>query len=82
MADWWYVIAVVALAAVGLWYLRARSRGASPGRDARSAGAGLPRDFPREREDARVAQMSEEDRAWETASSERNRERQAQDRTP
>ena len=49
---------------------------------ARPAGDRPPRDYPREREDARVAGMSEDDRAWEAASRQRDRDRREQDWTP
>ena len=76
MSDWWYVIAVVVIVAVVLLYLRARGARAVQRRDARPASGGPARDFRQEREDARVGHMSEEDRTWEAASSERNRETQ------
>ena len=49
--------------------------------DARPADGSPSRDYPREREDARVAGMSEDDRAWEAASRQRDRDRRAPDQT-
>ena len=60
------------------WWAGVRGRG---GGGARPAGARPPRDYPREREDARAAGMSEDDRAWEAASRQRDRDRRAPDRT-
>ncbi len=41
-----------------------------------------PRDYVHERDAHRHDQLSEEDRAWEAASQQRNRDRQAQDQPP
>ena len=62
------------------WWAGVRGRGRRG--DARPADGRPPRDYPREREDARTAGMSEEDRAWEAASRQRDRDRRAPDRTP
>ena len=40
------------------------------------------RDYVQEREDRRLGQMSEEDRAWGAASQQRDRERQERDQPP
>ena len=80
MADWWYVIVIVGLAAVAVLYLRSRRAGSGGGRDDRQDGAATPRDYRQEREDVRLAGMSEEDRAWGDASLQRNREREAAQR--
>ena len=81
MTEWWYVIAVVALVAAGVVVLRGR-RGAAGGRDVPQGGARAPGDFVRDREDARLAHMSEEDRAWQAASLRRDRDAQARDDGP
>ena len=75
MSDWWYVIVIVGLAAAALLYLRSRGTRSSGSRDDRQDGAGTDRDFRQEREDARLARMSEEDRAWGDASLQRDRDR-------
>ena len=80
MSDWWYVIVVVVLVAAGILYARAR-RGRG-GRDAPQGSARAPQDFVRDREDARLAHMSEEDRAWQAASLQRNRDAAARDDGP
>ncbi len=49
------------------------------GTDDRPAGAPAPRDFVQEREDNRQAGMSDEDRAWEEASRQRDQARREQD---
>ncbi len=83
MSNWWYVLVIVVLAALGiLYYLRYR----------RSSAGGAPlnrrdtvrpnRDFAQERETSRTGHMSEEDRAWEADSIERNREEQARRQPP
>ena len=46
------------------------------------AEASAPRDYTQEREDRRLGQMSEEDRAWQAASQQRNRETQDRDQPP
>ena len=77
MSAWWYVIAIVGLAAVAIVYLRARGTSSiSRSRADRQAGASTHPDYRQDREDSRLAHMSEEDRAWQTASLERNRENQ------
>jgi hypothetical protein len=52
------------------------------GHDDRPVGAPAPRDFAREREDRRQADLSDEDRAWQEASLQRDRERRARDQPP
>ena len=62
------------------WWAGVRGRGRRGGRDdARPAGDQPPRDYVGERQDARAAGMSEEDRAWEAASRQRERDRRAPD---
>ena len=57
----------------GLGYLRSRAKG--KGRAADGPGSGS-QDFVQGREDDRHARMSAEDRAWEAASLQRNRDAQ------
>ena len=65
------------------WWAGMRGRGRRGcGDDARSGGDRPPRDFPREREDARAAGMSEDDRAWEAASRQREQDRREEERAP
>ena len=77
MSDWWYVIAIVGLAAVGVMYLRARRTGGGSNEGPDSARA-RP-DFTQDREDSRLSGMSVEDRAWEDASLRTNRETRGRD---
>ncbi len=56
----------------GLGYLRSRGKG----RDATTGTGGASQDFVQGREDDRHARMSAEDRAWEAASLQRNRDAQ------
>ena len=73
MTDWWYVIAIVGLAAGGGLYLRAR-RGSTGRGNVPAGGDRAETNFAQDREDGRVAGMSAEDRAWEDASLRTNRE--------
>ncbi len=68
MSNWWYLIVIVALVAGIILFLRARQK--SPGRGSSDPlePTGAPSDFRQDREDSRRAHMSDEDRAWETAS--------------
>lgn len=66
--------AVVALVAAAVVLLRSRKSEATPKRPLHGAETGSHRDYPREREDARVAIMSADGRAWEAASLQRNRD--------
>jgi hypothetical protein len=73
VSDWWYVIAILGLAAVGVRYLLSRRNRTSRSSDDHRASAPTQRDYAKERADARLARMSEEDRAWEAASLQRDR---------
>ena len=79
MSDWWYVIAIVALAAVGVLYLRAHRTGTGGGSNDRPDSARARPDFTQDREDSRLSGMSAEDRAWEDASLRTNRETRGRD---
>ena len=72
MSEWWYVIAAVVLVAAGVLYLR-RNAG-SRGRDDRQDSALPGADYRTDREDSRLGGMSAEDRAWEEASLQTERE--------
>ena len=84
MSEWWYVIgiAVVALVAAGVVLRSARRRGNGAGRDAPQLGARARGDFAQDREDDRLAHVSEEDRTWQAASLQRNRDARARDDEP
>ena len=71
MLNTWVIIAAVALAAAILLLLYRKNQ---TSRDLILHGteSDAHRDYPKEREDARVAHMSVEDRAWETASLQRH----------
>ena len=73
MSDWWYVIAIVGLAAVGVVYLRARRTGTGRGSNDGPDSARARPDFTQDREASRLSGMSAEDRAWEAASLRTNR---------
>ncbi len=79
MSDWWwYALVIVVILAVALVvYARARRAGTPAGQ-----GDDSSRDYRGERETNRTSGMSDEDREWEAASLERNRQAQEQDRTP
>ena len=73
MADWWLVLVLVAIAALcAVYVLYRRQRGRGGAEDQQSAGL-PPRDYTQEREDTRLTNMSDEDRAWQSASLEKDR---------
>ena len=76
MSNWWYVLAIVVIAAAVIVFLRYRGRSGGLPLASRT-GVSFNRDYAQEREEARVGRMSEEDQAWEAASLEKNREGQA-----
>ena len=76
MSDWWYVIAIAGLAAVGFAYLRTRRDGNRRSGNDRQASVPDHSDYRQDREDARLAHMSEEDRTWQAASLQRHQENQ------
>jgi membrane protein implicated in regulation of membrane protease activity len=79
MSDWWfYVLLIAILAALGILYLRLRSR-REPSQTTGGADSG-PRDFTSERETTRVGQLSDEDRAWEASSLQKDRDAEDRDR--
>lgn len=82
MSGVWYLIAIAGIAAIGVLYLRSRKPGNGSSRTARQASTAAGRDFTQERDDDRHARMSDEDRTWETASLQRNRDLRARDGTP
>ncbi len=78
MSSSWYIIALIALAAAGILLMFYR-KNQTVRREVRHATAtaaarDADRDYAREREVARVAHMSVDDRAWEAATLQRNRE--------
>lgn len=76
MAEWWIGIVIVVLAVlVGLYLIDRQRRRRGDHGPAGILGAG--RNFVNEREDARQAGMSADDRAWEAASQLRHQENQA-----
>jgi len=78
MSTSWYVLVIVVLAALGiLYYLRYRRSSAGGSPFDRRDTVRPNRDFAQERETSRTDHMSEEDRAWEADSLQRNREEQA-----
>lgn len=81
MSDWWwYVLVAVVVVAAAVVLMRGRSSRttrATPAVDER-----LARDYGNEREAGRLGGMSDEDRAWESASLERNRKSVERDQPP
>jgi hypothetical protein len=73
MSDWWYIIAVAGIALASLRYMQSRSTGKRSGGDPGRVSTPTQRDHTQERADARQAGMSDEDRAWEEASLQRDR---------
>lgn len=70
MSNWLLIIVVLAAAAI-LYTLYQRNQ-ASGRAQTRLERPSADRDYQKEREDARVAHLSDDDRAWEAASLERN----------
>ena len=80
MGEWWFVVVTLVLAVVVGLFLIDRQRRSRRASEPGAATVG-DRNFVGEREDARQAGMSAEDRAWETASQLRHQENQARSRT-
>ena len=83
-AQWWVIIAVVGIIVAIIAYRRFSQTREHTEQDRRisvqaQGQADLPGDRLSQREDRRLAGMTVEDRAWEQASLERNR--QSQERT-
>jgi hypothetical protein len=83
-AQWWVIIAVVGIIVAIIAYRRFSQTREHTEQDRRisvqaQGQADLPGDRISQREDRRLAGMTVEDRAWEQASLERNR--QSQERT-
>jgi flagellar biosynthesis/type III secretory pathway M-ring protein FliF/YscJ len=74
----WYLVVVVILAVVGiLLFMRSRNAEATRRDDERREQSRPGPAHIQDREDARLANMSAEDRDWETATLQRNRENEA-----
>jgi uncharacterized protein HemX len=67
----WLIIIVLALAAAGILYALYQRKQSSE-RLVLGLGQSAGKDYQKEREEARVAHLSDDDRAWEAASLERN----------
>ncbi|MBA2597116.1 MAG: hypothetical protein M3Q50_04845 [Chloroflexota bacterium] len=80
MTNSWFIIALIVLAAAGIVLMfyrknqtvRTEVRRATA--TATATAANVNRDYAQEREGARVAHMSADDREWEAATLQRNRE--------
>ncbi len=68
MSSWWYLVVIVALVAGTILFLRDRQKRPDRGSSDPLGSTGVPADFRQDREESRRAHMSDEDRAWETAS--------------
>jgi hypothetical protein len=82
MDTWWVVIVAALIVGAIVVVVRSRQTQADQAQDRRmtvqrEGGAHSPEEELSQREDRRLGGMSAEDRAWETASLERNRERDA-----
>ncbi|HET9662175.1 MAG TPA: hypothetical protein VFP05_17750 [Thermomicrobiales bacterium] len=83
MSNWWIVVIVIIfLVAIGLFAIRARREGQDAQAKAHAAANRSDRNYEQEREDSRVSHLSDEDRAWEAASLQKNREAQQQSPPP
>jgi CO/xanthine dehydrogenase FAD-binding subunit len=67
----WLIIIILALAVAGILYALYQRKQSSE-RLVLGLGQAAGKDYQKEREDARVAHLSVDDRAWEAASLERN----------
>jgi hypothetical protein len=74
MSNPFVIVVVVALVVAALFLLRSRKSDPITTQPVHGVAPGAHRDFPMEREDARIARMSADDRAWEAASLQRNRD--------
>ena len=77
--GWWVVIVIVLIVGAIVVYLRSRQAQVNRARESRMSVQELgraqsPAEEISQREDRRLGGMSAEDRAWETASLERNRD--------
>lgn len=74
MVEWWYVVGIVVVLIVAVVVVRNRQERERhrPRPDDRA-----DRNYAGEREDTRLGGMSAEERDWEQASLQRNRDRQA-----
>lgn len=79
MAEWWFIIVVVVVVAAAIaYFMRARGQGGGT----TGAPVDAERNYGDEREANRVGGLSDEDREWEAASLERNRQAQERGKTP
>ena len=76
MSNWWIILIIVVLVAAGLFYVRSRRER----HEDVIVGAASTRNYVQEREDSRQGQLNDEERAWQEASLQKNRD--AQDQNP
>ena len=77
MSNWYLIVIVVLVIAGMLLLLRSGNAGATRRQDEQRVQSRPGPAHIQDREDARLANMSVEDRAWETATLQRNRENEA-----
>jgi hypothetical protein len=85
MSDWGYVLVILGLVAIGSLFLLSRRNAANKNKsDQYEITRTRPdvKNYTKDREDTREAAMSEEDRTWEAASLQTNREARERDETP
>lgn len=83
MSSWLWILLIVVIAAIAVMaYMRMRTSQAQSRQSAleSESATNTSRDYSQEREDLRSSNLSEEDRAWETASLQR--ERDSRPKTP
>lgn len=79
MSEWWFVLLLLAIVvAAAFLYVRSRNTRIGGG----SATDDSSRNYRDERETTRLGGMSDEDREWEAASQERNRQTEGRGDTP
>jgi hypothetical protein len=68
VSDWWSLIVIAAVVGGVVLFLRARQKRPRRGSGNHLGQTHTPSDVRQDREDSRRAHMSDEERAWETAS--------------
>ena len=82
MSNAWYLIVIVGIVVAAVLLLRSRSNRSGPRAEHQSARRELALDHVQDRETSRLAHMSAEDRDWEQASLQRNRDNEARKDAP
>ncbi len=82
MSNMWYLIVIVGIVVAAVLLFRSNSNRRGLSERQQSARRDLPLDYVQDRETSRLAHMSVEDRDWEQASLQRNRDNEARNEAP